>query len=258
MLKSDNVVIIHGWMCNELELKGTELLVFALIYGFSQDGASSFFGGRKYIAKTFNISLPTVDKALNGLIDKDYIAKESGTEYNSTDSYYVKNMVVKKLYGGSKETLPYNISNTKKQTILSKDSIVAETKSCQDETTTKKPNLFQKCISMTEEYTENETLRKYLADFLKICLENSRESGRPFYQNMWKSKLTKLSELSDNDDMQIKIVKQTLDNGWSNFYAYKESGRAGRQTGDFAKDVEHLSAGLNSRAERRDTSGEKF
>ena len=257
MLKSDNVVIIHGWMCNELELKGTELLVFALIYGFSQDGASSFFGGRKYIAETFNISLPTVDKALKGLIDKDYIVQESNTEYNSADSYYVKNMVVKKLYGGSKETLPYNISNTKKQTILSKDSIVGETISGQDEKP-KKLNLYQKCMALTEEYTENETLRKYLADFLKICLENSRESGRPFYQNMWNSKLTKLSELSDNDDMQSKIVKQTLDNGWSNFYAYKENGRAGRRTGDFAKDVEHLSAGLNSRAERRDTSGEKF
>lgn len=256
MLKSDNVVIIHGWMCNELELKGTELLVFALIYGFSQDGASSFFGGRKYIAKTFNISLPTVDKALNGLIDKDYIAKESGTEYNSTDSYYVKNMVVKKLYGGGKETLPYNISNTKKQTILSKDSIVAETTSCQSESTTKKPNLFQKCVSMSEDYTQNETLREQLKKYVSYLLAYSKESGRPFYANMWKSKLTKLAALSENEDMQIKIVQQSIDNGWANFYEYKDGG--GKRTGDFAKDVEHLSAGLNSRAERRDTSGKKF
>ena len=255
MLKSDNVVVIHGWMCNELELKGNELLIFALIYGFSKDGVSSYFGGRKYIADTFNISLPTVDKALKGLIDKGLINKEAAADSTSTDTYYVKNMVVKKLYGGSKETLPYNISITNKQTILSNDSIVAETISCQEEKP-KKPNLYQKCMAMTEEYTQNETLRKYLTDFLKICLENSQEGGKPFYSNHWKSKLTKLSELADNEDMQIKIVKQTLDNGWANFYAYKDGG--GRRTGDFAKDVEHLNEGLNSRAERRGRSGEKF
>ena len=65
-MESNNYVVIQGWMCNELELKGNNLLVFALIYGFSQDGQSRFFGSRNYIAQTFNISLPT-DTAGDGV-----------------------------------------------------------------------------------------------------------------------------------------------------------------------------------------------
>ena len=33
-ISSDNYVVVQGWMCNELDLKGNDLLVFALIYGF--------------------------------------------------------------------------------------------------------------------------------------------------------------------------------------------------------------------------------
>ncbi len=251
-MKNENFIVIQGWMCNELELKGNELLVYAIIYGFSQDGESCFSGSRNYIADTLNISLPTVDKALQGLLDKGYIIKQIND--GTANTYWADlNMGVKKLYRGCKETLHNNIADNKTNKTISND-IVAETISCQDEKP-KKLNLYQKCMAMTEEYTQNETLRKYLTDFLKICLENSREGGKPFYSNHWKSKLTKLSELADNEDMQIKIVKQTLDNGWANFYAYKDGGRC---TGDFAKDVEHLNEGLNSRAERRSRSGEKF
>ena len=37
-MKSDNYIVIQGWMVNELNLKGNDLLVFALIYGFTRDG----------------------------------------------------------------------------------------------------------------------------------------------------------------------------------------------------------------------------
>ena len=72
-MQSDNYVVIQGWMCNELNLKGNDLLIFALIHGFSQDGESRFSGSRKYIANTFNISLPTVDKSIKSLLEKDLI-----------------------------------------------------------------------------------------------------------------------------------------------------------------------------------------
>ena len=35
-IKNENYVLIQGWMINELKLKGNELLIYALIYGFSQ------------------------------------------------------------------------------------------------------------------------------------------------------------------------------------------------------------------------------
>ena len=101
-----NHIIIDGWMINKLNLKGNELIVYALIYGFSQDGQSEFYGSRSYIAGWCNSSLPTVDKALNDLIQKNYISKRTETINNISFNRYKANLgVVKKLYRGSKETL---------------------------------------------------------------------------------------------------------------------------------------------------------
>lgn len=106
-MKDDNYIVILGWMSNELKLTGNELLVFALIYGFSQDGESEFSGSRSYIAKTFNISKPTVDKALKSLLEKRYIEKHKMIINDvQINRYKVSLQVVKELYGGSKEILP--------------------------------------------------------------------------------------------------------------------------------------------------------
>lgn len=107
-MKSENYVVIQGWMCNELNLKGNNLLVYAMIYGFSQDGESQFKGSRSYIANTFNISLPTVDKALAELKTRGLI--ECMKEPNNCCTYFCtcKETLqgdVKKLYKGCKETL---------------------------------------------------------------------------------------------------------------------------------------------------------
>lgn len=108
---NENFVVIQGWMCNELNLKGNDLLVFALIYGFSQDEKSTFKGGRTYIAETFNISKPTVDRALNNLLDAGLIEKIL-IEVSGMIFYEYKALQgVKNLYGGGKETLHSNIYN---------------------------------------------------------------------------------------------------------------------------------------------------
>ena len=230
-MKSENYVIIQGWMCNELQLKGNDLLVFALIYGFSQDGVSMFSGGRQYIADTFNISKPTVDKALQNLISMDYIIKYPSADFVHTDSYATNIGVVKKLYEGSKETLPggsketllNNISNNKKvnNNTLSKDKVENFLKH-DDIVKPKKLSLWDKCVSEINDFTDDEILREWLTEFLKMCLDNSKESGTPFYTNTFKGKLNKLKQLSTDNYIQRKIVMQTLDNGWAGFYALKE------------------------------------
>ena len=103
---SDKVIMVQGFMCNELKLSGNELLVFAIIYGFSQDGMTRFRGGRSYISKTLNISMPTVDKALKSLIEKELIVKVDVSSNNGCSyyEYYADLQVVKKLYTPYKET----------------------------------------------------------------------------------------------------------------------------------------------------------
>jgi uncharacterized phage protein (TIGR02220 family) len=121
---SKNFITIQGWMVEELDLNSNNLLVFALIYGFNQDEESEFTGSLNYICNWLNCSKPTASKALNDLVEKQLLIKRTKYINNITfNSYQINFTVVKKLYGGdketlsggSKETLPYidNINNNK-------------------------------------------------------------------------------------------------------------------------------------------------
>ena len=101
-------------MVEELDLNSNNLLVFALIYGFNQDEESEFTGSLNYICNWLNCSKPTASKALNDLVEKQLLIKHTKPINNITfNSYKINFPVVKKLYGGDKETLPniYNINN---------------------------------------------------------------------------------------------------------------------------------------------------
>lgn len=75
-IKNDNYIQISGWMINELDLKGNELMIYALIHGFSQDGKSDYHGGLQYIALWTNSTKQGVIKSIKSLIEKGYIEKQ--------------------------------------------------------------------------------------------------------------------------------------------------------------------------------------
>lgn len=83
-VKDNNFIAIQGWMRTRLNLKGNELLIYALIYGFSQDENSRFKGSRKYIADWCGCSLNTVDRALGSLVNKGLLAKYPHTDDRGT------------------------------------------------------------------------------------------------------------------------------------------------------------------------------
>lgn len=74
-VKDNNFITIQGWMRNQLNLKGYELIVYALIYGFSQDGNSKFSGTRRYLAEWCGCSMRTVDNTLASLLAKKLLVK---------------------------------------------------------------------------------------------------------------------------------------------------------------------------------------
>lgn len=43
-IKGENYFQVSGWMVNNLKLQGNELMLFAIIYGFSQEENSRFTG----------------------------------------------------------------------------------------------------------------------------------------------------------------------------------------------------------------------
>ncbi len=64
-------------MINRLTLKGNELMLFAVIYGFSQDGETYFTGSSKYLQNILGSSRNTVTKCLNNLIEMGIVIKQT-------------------------------------------------------------------------------------------------------------------------------------------------------------------------------------
>ena len=119
-VKNENHIVIQGWMVNELELKGNELIIYAIIYGFSQTENQKFTGSLQYLADWTNSTKQGVIKNLKSLVEKGYIDKDEKIingvkfcEYHSTKFNRVLNKVeqgVKQsLMGGSKKSLTNNI-----------------------------------------------------------------------------------------------------------------------------------------------------
>lgn len=117
----DNYITIQGWMVTALNLKGSDLQLFALIHGFCQDRKGRFCGSLTYIENWLNTSRPTCIAAINRLGSAGWIITHVGN-INQTNEYSVNwkavdkaREVVKKLYHqaetGSKETLPVVVKN---------------------------------------------------------------------------------------------------------------------------------------------------
>lgn len=220
-MKSDNYVVIQGWMCNELELKGNDLLVFALIHGFSQDGESRFSGSRSYIAETFNISLPTVDRAIKNLIEKKLIEQHkeerNGIIYNSYNSL----PPVKKLYPSGKETLPNKIDNKDSSNKTNSKELVQNFEFGKTKPKPKKENLYSKCVAMIDDFLQDRLdaheLKPLLIQYLNLRLEMSEAT---MYANQWKGLLNKLLKVwKENPDNEMcDIIQQSIDRGYKSFF----------------------------------------
>lgn len=122
-IKDENYYQISGWMINQLNLKGNALNVYAIIYGFTQDGQSVFTGSRQYLCDFTGATKPTIDKALDELVNKGFITRIVEVLNGVTFNKYKANLDIlnftssketlppskENLLGGSKKTLPNNI-----------------------------------------------------------------------------------------------------------------------------------------------------
>lgn len=88
MVTEDNYIDIQGWMVADLGLRGKELMAYAIIYGFSQDGAGWFYGGRKYVADWLGCNEKTAGSLLTSMTENGLlIRKEAVTSNGKTYRY---------------------------------------------------------------------------------------------------------------------------------------------------------------------------
>ena len=74
-VKNENYYQVQGWMVNELGLKGNELMIYAIIYGFSQTDGQYFTGSQSYLAEWTNATDRSVRNTLSSLVEKGLLEK---------------------------------------------------------------------------------------------------------------------------------------------------------------------------------------
>ena len=96
----EKFIVIQGWMLTELHLKGNELLIFAILYGYTQGEGRAFTGSLQYLADWSNSTKQGVQRALKALLAKGYIEKETAQKgvynkvaYHTTKLYTLYNKV---------------------------------------------------------------------------------------------------------------------------------------------------------------------
>ena len=75
MVKDGSCIVIQPFMVNELNLKGSELIAYAVIYGACKTENSSFSGFSRDIAAWCGIDRKNVFAVLKKLVEKGLIEK---------------------------------------------------------------------------------------------------------------------------------------------------------------------------------------
>lgn len=89
MINPSAYYTVQGWMREELGLKGNALAVYAIIYGFSQDGASEYAGSARYLAEWLGVSKQTILTTLATLTEQGHLIKKTIYQNGITFCNYV-------------------------------------------------------------------------------------------------------------------------------------------------------------------------
>ena len=205
MMKNDNYILVHGWMINELNLKGTELLIYALIYSFSRDGKTRFQGTYQWIAETVGVTRRQVIDTIKRLIEKGYVTKHekcingtlfydfSASGVDFTPSEKTSPGECKNFTGGSEETSPHkNNNHSNKDIYIKKDTYVSKENSLSD---------------TIDEYTSDDELRTALYEFVEM----RKRIKKPLSPYALKLALKKLKALGNGSvSKEVQIVNQSV------------------------------------------------
>lgn len=104
MINDGTYITIQGWMRTELKLSGNELIVYAIIYGFSQNKQGEFTGSVQYLADWVGCTKRTVTTILRKLVDEELVKKTVVQLDNNSKrvSYQANVGVGKNFLGGEK------------------------------------------------------------------------------------------------------------------------------------------------------------
>ena len=260
-MEKEYYIHIQWWMAQRLKLSGNELLTYAIVYGFSQDGESAFLGSSKYVSYALRVSRPTAIKALDSLTSKGLIIKTQEKINDVVFNRYKANLQVIKdfdrpykeslqggskesLQGGYKETLHSNkykelnnkelnkeskkeeSNNTKNQQVENEElnhlkKEIEQLKAENEKLKTKKEKSKKQTKSYDEQIAEY-TGNEELQEALKAFIQMRSFIKKPLTEFGLKLLLNKLSKIGKTDAERIAIVNRSVEHNWQGFFGIKE------------------------------------
>lgn len=214
----NNYFQIAGWMLNRLKLKGTALNVYAIIYGFSQDGESSFNGSRQYLCDFTGATKPTIDKALAELQAMDLIVKTSKKINDVIHNEYKANLEALRDFTTSKETLPPSketLQGGSKETLPNNKDInnKEDNKSIKEEEKVKKEKTLDEVIE-----AQPQSIQQPLREFVKM----RKAIKKPITTYGLELAIKKLHALAKTESQAVAVIEQSVENSWQGFFALKK------------------------------------
>lgn len=209
-------------MRKELGLSGNELLAYALIYGFSQDGESTFRGSLSYVAEWLGCSKQTAITTLRKLVGKGLVER---IEEPINGILFVRYRILtggqnsllgesKNLTTPSQNSLPNNNSKDNKE-----DKKEKETKEKVPSEAILDARLYDTVIgSMINEYTQSPKLNEALRSFIGY----RKKKRAPMSDVAVKLMLKKLAPFSEEE--QIEAIENSIVSNWAGVFPKHKGG----------------------------------
>ena len=203
-VNSENYFVVQGWMLSELGLKNNELLVYAIIYGFSQ-GGNKFTGSLQYLCDWTNSGKTSVQNCLKSLREKGLIKKEdkiiNGVKF--CEYYATKCWGITQSDMGITQSDTNNIDNNINNTV-SKD-------------TGRKKSLYEQCVDVIDVEFHDTEIKEELKSYLTVRIKSGRMSARSF-----RTIILEINELADTKEQAINIIRNATAKGYMKFYPVKQ------------------------------------
>ena len=203
-VNSENYFVVQGWMLSELGLKNNELLVYAIIYGFSQ-GGNKFTGSLQYLCDWTNSGKTSVQNCLKSLKEKGLIKKEdkiiNGVKF--CEYYATKCWGITQSDMGITQSDTNNIDNNIENTV-SKD-------------TGRKKSLYEQCMDVIDVEFHDAEIKEELKSYLTVRIKSGRMSARSF-----RTIILEINELADTKEQAINIIRNATAKGYMKFYPVKQ------------------------------------
>lgn len=185
-------ITILPFMTEELCLNGNELIVYAFLYGFSQEGKGEYFGGLQYLMKRCGIkSNKTAIEILAKMTAEELVIKSS-KGVGKTTAYRINNKAIKKHtrvettpvqkihYTRVESTLPTRVESTPikenniKEIYIEKEIYKEKEPQAAETTTTTEPIIEPEVVEAEEVKKEKSCAKKERSAMKRPTLDEVR------------------------------------------------------------------------------------